>query len=118
PERRLHRVEGRRAHYHCVGHGPAVALLYSLAALLHADLVLPVYYAEELLGACVLELGARLLARDLLGLADVGDRAERLVVVDARVQGDDRDPGRLGLGQRAPDRGRVGDRDREAVDLL
>src|SRR4051794_15527804 len=101
-----------------VGHRPAEALLDAVAALLEADVVLLVDDAEDLLDARGLELGARGLAGDRLGLADVGDRAELLEVLGARVQRDDRDAGGLGLGQRALDRVGVGDRHREAVDLL
>ena len=53
-----------------------------------------------------------------LGLPDVGDRAELLELLGAGVQRDDRDAGRLRLGQRALDGVRVGHGDRQAVDLL
>src|SRR3954454_12598654 len=101
-----------------VGDRAAEALLDAVAALLQADVVLLVDDAEDLLDAGRLELRARRLAGDRLGLTDVGDRAQRLGVLRARVQRDDRDAGRLGLRERVLDRARVRHRHREAVDLL
>src|SRR4051812_49401308 len=101
-----------------VGHRAAEALLHAVAALLQADVVLLVDDAEHLLDAVGLQPRARRLARNRLGLAHVRDRPERLGVLRAGVQRDDRDAGRLGLRERVLDRARVRHRDREAVDLL
>src|SRR3954454_18672051 len=98
--------------------GAAEALLYTLAALLEADVVLLVDHAEHLLDACVLKLRAGGLAGDLLSLADVRNRTDLLELVDTGVQRDDRDAGVLGLLQRTLDRVVVRHRDRQAIDLL
>src|SRR5581483_8982185 len=115
---RLRRREVGRALHLDVLDGTAEALLHALAALLEADVVLLVDDAEHLLDAGRLEALAGGAAGDDLVLPDVRDRAEGLGVRLARVEGDDRDAGGLRLRQRGLDRVRVGDRDREAGDLL
>ena len=58
------------------------------------------------------------LAGDRLGLADVRDRPERLIVVGARVQRDDRDAGVGRLLERVAERVGVRGGGRDPVDLL
>ena len=67
------------------------------AALLEADVAGLLDDAERVLHACLVELLAGSLAGDRLALADVGDRAEVLPLVDAGVDRDDRDAGGDGL---------------------
>src|SRR5215217_4755719 len=96
----------------------AEALLGAVAALVEADVRLLVDDAEQLLRARLLELLPGALAGDRLGLADVGDRAELLVVLGAGVQRDDRDARGGRLLQRVADRVGVRCGDRDPVDLL
>src|SRR5215208_5702174 len=96
----------------------AEALLGAVAALVEADVRLLVDDAEQLLPARLLELLPGALAGDRLGLPDVRDRAELLVVLGAGVQRDDRDARGGRLLQRVADRVGVRGGHRDPVDLL
>ena len=92
-------------------------LLHPVAAGLQLDLALLLDDAQEVLVALVGGPLARGLAGQALVRAEVRQRARLCVVADAGVEGDHRDAGVDGLLHRRRDRRRVGQGDRDAVDL-
>ena len=96
---------------------PPLKCLRAVAAFLQADVRLFMKDAEHLLRARGVELLARALAGDVLGLADMGQRAELFGFALAGVDSDDRDPGVGRVLDGILERIRIRQRDDNAIDL-